>query len=223
MRATPRASRPRRRAEGHADRPNPRPCRPRGARAPRRAAARRSRRAPRPAAPRRAVRAAAGRRRAPALSTNSRSIAGVSQATASHSPSATALVSAPLTWTRRRPGFSALVPVPITTRSPSSALTAKAPIPPSALSPSAARRRPRPGASSESASSTLVLPAPFSPTSRLSPALPSSRVASWLRKRVRVIRSSVMGSGSLGKFRPNATRKLSADSWWKIPTRGEAD
>ena len=62
-----------------------------------------------------------------------------------------------------------------------------------------ARRNPRPGANSDKASSTLVLPAPFSPTSRFSLPLPSSRLASWLRKRVRVIRSSAMGRRVLGQ------------------------
>ncbi len=54
--------------------------------------------------------------------------------------------------------------------SPTRAATAKAPSPPCrAMSVSAAPRRPRPGASSDTASSTLVLPAPFSPLSRTKP------------------------------------------------------
>ena len=62
----------------------------------------------------------------------------------------------------------------------------------SAISGNDARRRPRPGANSDSASSTLVFPAPFSPTSRLRCAVPSRRLAAWLRKWLRVIRSRVM-------------------------------
>jgi len=116
-----------------------------------------------------------------------------------------ALASAPLTWTIRRPGRSVATPVPSCTASPlpsvprgpqsSTALTEKPPGPSAIpISANGARRSPRPGASSDSASSTLVLPAPFSPTSRLRRALPSRRLVAWLRKLERVIRSSAIGS-----------------------------
>ena len=121
--------------------------------------------------------------------------AGLSQPIDSHSPSRTAGTSAPLTWTTRRPGRSARTPVPSVTPSSSTALTAKLPSPLLAgTSGRVARRRPRPGASRDSASRTLVLPAPFSPTSRLNCAVPSSAVARWLRNWVRSKRSSVMAA-----------------------------
>ena len=61
-----------------------------------------------------------------------------------------------------------------------SADTAQAPSPSeNASSSMVARRKPRPGASSEIASIRLVLPAPLAPVSTTGPAAPSSICAAW--------------------------------------------
>jgi hypothetical protein len=92
-----------------------------------------------------------------------------SHSTDNHSLSELTEAGTPLTRTWRRSGFSAAVPVPMST-SFSRAAIAKPPLPPTrAMSERAAPRSPRPGVSSDTASSTLVLPAPFSPNSRTKP------------------------------------------------------
>ena len=70
-----------------------------------------------------------------------------------------------------------MVPVPIST-SPSRAATEKPPPPPvRAISGRVAPLSPRPGESSETASSTLVLPAPFSPVSTTRPGPGASKAS----------------------------------------------
>ena len=68
----------------------------------------------------------------------------------------------------------------------------------------AAPRSPRPGVSSDTASSTLVLPAPLSPDSRTNPGPGSISAAAWLRKSVRERRSAIIAPSS-GRMRTTAT------------------
>ena len=110
-----------------------------------------------------------------AASPNNRSIAGVSHRIVTHSASAVPAAGAPWIRSSRRSGADACAPVAMSTSSPNVAATPNPPGPaPSsprrAICPNGARRRPRPGASSDTASSTLVLPAPFSPVSTTKPA-----------------------------------------------------
>src|SRR3546814_19741340 len=51
-----------------------------------------------------------------------------------------------------------------------------------AMSRRAAPRRPRPGASIDTASNILVLPAPFSPVSTIKPFSGMNRASQWLRQ-----------------------------------------
>jgi hypothetical protein len=108
------------------------------------------------------------------LSVNSRSIAGVSHSTDSHSLRLLTAAGAPLIRTCRRSGAAASVPVPISI-SPRRAATPNPPGPSfRAISASEAPRKPRPGVRSDTASSMLVLPAPLSPDSRTKPGPGSS-------------------------------------------------
>ena len=100
---------------------------------------------------------------------NRRSIAGVSHRTDSHSHSELTEAGAPLIRTWRRSGAAACVPVPISyvaqpgrDREPARPVLR-------AMSAERRPRSPRPGLSSDTASSMLVLPAPFSPDSRTKP------------------------------------------------------
>ena len=130
------------------------------------------------------------RRRSPAAPRNSPSRSGVSQTTRRNSLNATgeAAVAPSIRQSRlaRPSGPGGSNPVPRRCSAPSRSRvseTAKPPGPPlRAMAANSARRRPRPGTNSDSASSRLVLPAPFSPTSATKRARGVSSRSAWLRK-----------------------------------------
>ena len=114
------------------------------------------------------------RRRSPAEPAKRPSMAGVSQTRRRWSAKARAELTGARSMRQRRaePPSAGSMPVPSWTRSPSlssSSEAAQRPVPPMrARSLRSARRNPRPGVNMERASSTLVLPAPFSPVSATS-------------------------------------------------------